>query len=45
MYFDPGKKGKHLVFFDDNPSFTENIVLRLLSSLKDKKQRNLNFDG
>ena len=45
MYFDPGKKGKDLMIFDDNPSFTESIVLRILSSLKDKKQRNLYFDG
>lgn len=44
MLFDLGKKGEDLVFFDDNQSFTESIVLRLLSSLKDKKQRNLYFD-
>ena len=39
------KKGKNLVFFTDNPSFIENIVLRKLSYLKNIKKRNLYFDG
>jgi len=45
MLFDPGKTGRDFVHFDDNSSLSESIVLRLLSCLNDKKQRNIFFDG
>jgi len=45
MLFDPGKVGKDLLYFEDNSSLTESVVLKLLSKIKDKKQRNLFFDG
>jgi len=37
LYFDPGKFGKDFIYFEDNPSITESIVLRLLSPIKDNK--------
>ena len=45
MLFDPGKNGKEFMNFEDNSSLTESIVLRLLSCIKDNKQRNVFFDG
>jgi len=45
MLFDPGRVGRDFVHLDDNSSFTESIVLRLLSCLHDNKQRNVFFDG
>jgi len=45
MLFDPGKVGKEFIQFDENYSLSENIVLKLLSCLKDNKQRNLFCDG
>jgi len=45
LYFDPRKFGKEFIFFEDNPSITESIVLRLLSPIKDNNQRCIFFDG
>jgi hypothetical protein len=45
MLFDPGKSGKYFLQFEDNNSLTESIVLRLLSCIHDKKQRNVFCDG
>jgi len=45
MLFDPGKVGKEFLQYDENNSLSENIVLKLLSCLKDNKQRNLFCDG
>ena len=40
MIFDPGRSGKDFMYLDDN-SLSESIVLRLISCIKDKKQRNI----
>jgi hypothetical protein len=45
MLFDPGKIGKDFIYYEDNSSLAESIVLRLLSCLNDKRQRNVFFDG
>ena len=34
LYFDPGKFGKEIIYFEDNTSKTESIVLRLFLQLK-----------
>lgn len=44
-FFDPGKDSKDFVYFEDNPSVTESIVLRLISKITDNKERNIFFDG
>ena len=41
MLFDPGKAGKDFI----NSSLAESVVLRLLTYIKDNKQRNLFYDG
>ena len=40
-FFDPGKDNKDFVYFGDNPSATESIILRLISKITD----NIFFDG
>ena len=45
MLFDAGKTGRDFVHLEDNSSLSKSIVLRLLSCLNDKKQRNIFFDG
>ena len=45
LYFDPGKFGKDLIYFEENPSITESIFLRLLSPIKDNNQRCVFFNG
>ena len=45
MLFDPGKSGKDFIYLDDSSSISESIVLRLLSCVNDRKQRNLFCDG
>lgn len=45
VFFDPGKDNNNFVNFDDNPSVTESIVLRLISNITDNKQRDIFFDG
>ena len=45
MLFDPGKIGKEFLQYDENYTLSENIVLKLLSCLKDNKERNLFCDG
>ena len=45
MLLDPGRIGKDFIYFEDNCSLAESVVLRLLSAIDDKKQRNLFFDG
>ena len=44
MLLDPGKSGKDFLYLENNNSLSESIVLRLLSCLHDKKQRNLFCD-
>ena len=43
--FDPGKSGKDFIYLDDTSSVSESIVLKLLSSITDRKQRNVFCDG
>ena len=45
LYFDLGKLGKDLIYFEKKPIITESIVLRLLSPIKDNNQRCVFFDG
>jgi len=45
LLLDPGKTGKEFVELKDNSSFSESIVLRLVSCITDKRQRNLFCDG
>jgi len=45
MLFDPGKAGKDFINYEDNSSLAESVVLRLLTCIKDNKQRNLFCDG
>ena len=45
MLFDPGKSGKDFIYLDDTCSVSESIVLRLLSCINDRKQRNVFCDG
>ena len=45
MLFEPGKICKNFINFENNSSISESIVLRLLSCVNDKKQRNIFFDG
>jgi hypothetical protein len=45
MLFDPGKSGKDFIYLDDTSSVSESIVLKLLSSITDRKQRNVFCDG
>ena len=40
-----GKIGKDFMYYEDSSSLTESIVLKLLSCIKDKKQRNIFCDG
>ena len=45
ILFDPGKDGKKFIYFEENTSLSESIVLKLLSCVNDNKQRNIFFDG
>ena len=45
MFFDSGKDGKDFVYYEDNKTIAESIVLRLLKPLNDGKKRNNFFDG
>ena len=44
ILFDRGKDGKNFIYFEEITSLTESIVLKLLSCVKDNKQRNIFFD-
>ena len=43
MLFDPGKDGKDFIYYEDNKTIAESIVLRLLKPLNDGKKRNIFF--
>ena len=45
MILDPGRVGRDFIYYDENSTLAESVVLRLLSCLDDNKQRNLFFDG
>ena len=45
ILFDPGKDGKKFIYFEENTSLSESIVLKLLSCVNDNKQRHIFFDG
>ena len=46
MLFDPRKDGKDFIYYEDNKTISESIVLRLLKPLNDGKKRNIFFmDG
>ena len=45
LILDPGKSGKDFLCYKESPSVSESIVLRLLSCINDKKQRNIFCDG
>ena len=45
ILFDPGKEGKDSIIYENNPSISQSIVLRLLSCINDGKKRNIFFDG
>jgi len=43
MFFDPGKNSKKLMLFEDNSSLTKSIELKLLSCIKDNRQKEMYF--
>lgn len=45
MQFAPGKVGKDFIYYEDNKTIAESIVLRLLKPLNDGKKRNIFFYG
>jgi len=45
MLLDPGNSGKDFIYHQDANSLSESIVLRLISDIKDKKERNIFCDG
>ena len=44
MIFDPRKDRKDFIYFEDNKTIAEFIVLRLIKPLNDGKERNIFFD-
>ena len=45
MLLDPGNSGKDFIYHQEANSLAESIVLRLISDIKDKKERNIFCDG
>ena len=45
MLFDPGKDWKDFIYYENNKTITESIVLRLLKPLNDGKKKKYFFDG
>ena len=45
MLFDPGKDGKDFIYYEDNKTIAESIVLRLLKPLNDGKKIFFLMDG
>ena len=39
MFFDSGKDGKDFVYYEDNKTIAESIVLRLLKPLNEEKKK------
>ena len=45
MLFYPGKDGKDFIYYEDNKTIAESIVLRLLKPLNDEKKYFFLMDG